>query len=171
MKFRLSLVIVTALAVSVPLAFGQAQPPVPPQTPPAAAPEVAPPKRPVPPGYKYEPRGRRDPFVNPVPKRDPEAERISFIPSDRPPGLKGLLISEVVITAVVVSAEKAMNVALVQGPGNRTYRAFPGDEVLDGVVSEIRKDSVVFTVRPLPGAPPNPEAPREVVVKIRSTGR
>lgn len=142
----------------------------PPAQPPAQQQEERP-RGPVPPGYKYQPSGRRDPFVNPVPKRDPEAEQKAAIPVVRPPGLKGVLINELTIAGIVTSREPGMNVAAVLAPGNRTFWAFPGDELLDGLVKEIRSDSVVFTIRPLPGAPPNPAAPKEVTVKIRTTGR
>ena len=41
--------------------------------------------------YKYDARGRRDPFVNPVPK--PAASAGPAAPVVRPPGLKGVLMA------------------------------------------------------------------------------
>ena len=56
----------------------------------------------VPPNYRFATRGRRDPFVNPVPK--PVAA--AAVPAAaRPPGLKGVLLSEATLTAVAKAAE------------------------------------------------------------------
>src|SRR5262245_31878206 len=52
-----------------------------------------PPPLPVPQGYSYAPRGRRDPFVNPVPK--PAGGEAVARPVIRPDGLPGVLVSEV----------------------------------------------------------------------------
>jgi hypothetical protein len=135
--------------------------------PPAAAPQVedAPPVLAVPPGYKYDPRGRRDPFVNPIPKpKDPEPA----IPVVRPPGLKGVLVSEANLMGVVTSKEPTMNKVVIRAPGNKTYFAARGDALFDAVIKEIRPDAVVFTLNPQiprPGQPP-PPTNREVVRKV-----
>jgi len=99
----------------------------------------------VPSGYKYEPHGRRDPFVNPVPKpKAPEPE----IPVVRPPGLRGVLITEIALVGIVSSKEPGMNKAVVKAPGNKIYFVAGGDELFDAVVKEIRPDAVVFTQTP-----------------------
>jgi hypothetical protein len=119
----------------------------------------------VPPSYKYDARGRRDPFVNPVPKpRTPEPE----IPVIRPPGLKGVLTSEAVIAGVVVSKEAPeLNRIMIQAPGGKTYFARNGDSLFDSVIKEIQRDAVVFllTAKDREGR----TTTREVVRKISPT--
>ena len=118
----------------------------------------------VPPGYKYDPRGRRDPFVNPIPKPvEPEPE----IPVVRPPGLRGLLIAEAVLVGVVSSKEPSMNKVIIQAPGNKTYFAGRGDALFDAVIKEIRPDAVVFTLVGRPGSRGQPpQENREVVRRV-----
>jgi len=148
----------SSLAIVFVTAPSQAQAPAP-----AAAPQVEepPPVLSVPSGYKYDARGRRDPFVNPIPKpKTPEPE----IPVIRPPGLKGVLVSEATLMGVVTSKEPGMNKVVLQAPGNKVYFAARGDALFDAVVKEIRPDSVVFTL-----VPPRGQAQltnREVVRKI-----
>lgn len=136
-------------------AFSQAgQPPPPP-------PEEPPPVLAVPKDYTYNARGRRDPFINPVPK--PVSSQ-PVIPSVRPPGLKGVLIAEVGIAGVVTSKEPSMNVVIINAPAGKTYFARIGDELFDAVVKEIRLDTVTFALN---SAPTDTEAPREIVRKVR----
>jgi hypothetical protein len=135
---------------------------------PPPAPEVEPPPLlTVPPGYRYDPRGRRDPFVNPVPKPAVE-EQPAPPPVVRPPGLRGVLVNEATIIGVVTSKEPGMNVVVIQAPGARIYFAARGDSLFDGVVKEIKADAVVFE---LPGIrrQGEPTPPREVVRRVRAT--
>src|SRR4051794_35915906 len=91
-------------------AFPQAQP----AKPPAAAPvEEPPPVLAVPKDYHYNARGRRDPFVNPIPKPVRQAEKAPPPPVARPAGLKGVLLSEAEIAGVVVSREPSMNIVTI----------------------------------------------------------
>jgi hypothetical protein len=110
----------------------------------AAKVEDPPPALSVPPGYRYEPRGRRDPFVNPVPKQQGgvQAEPVPVI---RPDGLPGVLVSEVKLSGIVHSSDKAMNKAMLV-VGKNTYFAKKGDRLFDGVIKEIRPNEVVFTM-------------------------
>jgi len=157
--FALSCLISLVLSVlAVPAGAGQ-------QNPPAAPAEPAPILS-APPGYKYDARGRRDPFVNPVPK--PKGDEGPKTPVVRPPGLKGVLVAEATLLGVVTSKEPGMNRAVIQAPGNKTYFASRGDALYDAVVKEIRRDAVVFTVAALPpdkaaGKP----ASREIVRRVR----
>lgn len=139
----------------IPTAFSQAGNPAPP---PAVEP---PPVLAVPKDYKYDARGRRDPFINPVPQ--PVSTR-PVIPSVRPPGLKGVLISEVGIAGVVTSREPSMNVVIINAPAGKTYFARIGDELFDAVVKEIRLDTVTFALN---SSPTDDAAPREIVRKVR----
>jgi hypothetical protein len=149
--------------LSLPLeARAQAQ-----QAPPPAPEVEPPPVLTVPPGYRYDPRGRRDPFVNPVPKPVVE-QQPAPPPVVRPPGLRGVLINEATIIGVVTSKEPQMNVAVIQAPGSRIYFAARGDSLFDAVVKEIQADAVVFE---LPGTRSQGQAtpPREVVRRVRAT--
>jgi hypothetical protein len=105
----------------------------------------------VPPDYRYDTAGRRDPFANPISQTGPEKR-----PDDpgagksepRPLGLPGLLLAEAKLSGVITSTrEPAMNRAVILGPGGKTYFATRGDSLFDAVIKEIRSDStVVFTI-------------------------
>jgi len=146
---------------SLPLfSLGQAQ------QPPAAAP---PPEEPpsvlsVPKDYHYNARGRRDPFVNPIPKPAVKTPVAPPPPVTRPPGLKGVLVSEAEIAGIVVSKEPSMNVVTLTTPGSRRYFARVGDTLFDAKVKSIRPDSVTFALTE-PGN--DPKAPREITRKLR----
>lgn len=117
----------------------------------------------IPEGYRYDPAGRRDPFVNPVPPPAVPVEPAPAVPEVRPPGLPGVLLNEAQLLGVVTSIDRGMNMVVIQAPGNRTFIAEPGDELFDVVISAIRTDSVVFEVKPLEGAAEAAE--REEVVR------
>jgi hypothetical protein len=106
--------------------------------------EDPPPALSVPAGYRYEPRGRRDPFVNPTAKqRDGPGE--TPVPLVRPDGLKGVLVSEVKLSGIVHSSDKEMNKVMLV-VGKNTYFAKKGDSLFDGVIKEIRPNEVVFSM-------------------------
>jgi len=106
----------------------------------------------IPEGYRYDPGGRRDPFVNPVPPPPPPPPTGPVIPDVRPPGLPGVLLAEAGLMGVVASNQQGMNVVIIQAPGDRTFIARPGDELLDVVIEEIRSNSVIFEVKPREGS-------------------
>lgn len=165
MKYR-TLVFSFGLAAGWSLTVYAQAPAQKPPAQPAVQEEPLPPLA-VPPGYKYDPHGRRDPFINPVPKPVTPVKR-DAIPAIRPPGLKGVLVAEVNIAGVVTSKEPSMNVVVLTAPGGKTYFAHPGDALFDAIVKEIRQDTVTFTVTALGGGPP--ETPREPIVrKVRPT--
>src|SRR5262249_51402857 len=117
-----------ALLFSSFLTFGvslTALPQAQPQNPPAEeAPVLSVPKE-----YRYNPRGRRDPFVNPIPK--PRGTAAAVEPP-RPPGLKGVAVREALIAGVVTSKEPWMNVVIISAPGAKApYFAHVGDELYD----------------------------------------
>src|SRR5262245_4577370 len=85
----------------------------------AKAPADEPPVLSVPEGYKYNGRGRRDPFVNPVPKPITKPAASPAPPRQRPPGLKGVLVSEAVVAGVVTSREPSMTVVVITAPGGK----------------------------------------------------
>jgi hypothetical protein len=104
-----------------------------------------PPALSVPPGYRYESRGRRDPFVNPTLKQERAAVDETPVPVVRPDGLPGVLVSEVKLSGIVHSSDQIMNKAMLV-VGRNTYFAKKGDSLFDGVIKEIRPNEVVFAM-------------------------
>ena len=129
--------------------------------------DTGPPPMSVSPSYRYERKGRRDPFINPVPRPVTRTDR-STVPVVRPPGLKGVLVTEASVSAVVTSKEPNMNVAVIAAPGGKTYFARPGDALFDAVIKEIRSDGVIFTLSTPAGT--STTAPREIERKVRTPG-
>jgi hypothetical protein len=129
-----------------------------------AGPEDSVPVLTVPKDYRYNARGRRDPFVNPVPK--PKGTAAAPTPP-RPPGLKGVAVREALIAGVVTSKVPSMNVVIISAPGAKAaYFAHVGDELYDAVVKSIKLDTVTFALTAPPPAD-DPHAPREVVRRVR----
>ena len=114
----------------------------------------------VPEGFRYDPRGRRDPFVNPVPKPPAPPPEIPLI---RPEGLPGVLVAEAKVSGIVTSKEPGMTKVIINAPNRKTYFAVKGDMLFDGIIKEIRTDEVVFTL-----VSPSTKRPvdREAVVKL-----
>jgi Tfp pilus assembly protein PilP len=114
-------------------------------TPPALA-QAAPPT-PIPtsqaivvPTYKYEAKGRRDPFRS----LDVSATiQASAAPTVRTPGLKGQLVSEINLAGIVKSKNQYM--AMATGYRGKTYFLQPNDDLYDGKVIEIKSDAVIFS--------------------------
>jgi Tfp pilus assembly protein PilP len=110
-------------------------------TPPAAVPATSPAgNEAAVPIYKYEVKGRRDPFRSLDVTRTVQA---ASAPVVRPPGLKGQLVSEIRVVGVVKS--KGALMAIVQGYRNKTFFIHPNDLLYDGKVLEVRNDAVVFS--------------------------
>ena len=145
------------------MAFPQAQPQKPPEEP---LPVLA-----VPKDYRYASRGRRDPFVNPIPKpvtspagagRPPVA-----VPTcPQPQGLKGIMLSQAAIAGVVTARDPSMTIVIIGAPGGKTYFARVGDALCDAVVKTIKLDAIRFV---LTVPPVDPSAPREIERKVRPT--
>jgi hypothetical protein len=138
-------------------------PQAPPQKPPVPVPDEQAPVLTVPKDYRYSARGRRDPFVNPVPK---PKTAVNAPPVVRPPGLKGVLITEAQIAGVVTSKEPAMNVVIIAAPGAKTpYFARVGDQLYDAAVRKITMETVTFVLTTTPAG--DAGTPREIVRKVR----
>lgn len=90
------------------------------------------------PRFTYDAQGRRDPFLSLVARgSDPGSA------ATRPAGLPGLLIAEVAVKGIV--RDRSGWIAMVQGPGTKTFIVRPGEKLMDGTVKAITNDSVVFS--------------------------
>ena len=87
--------------------------------------------------WTYDPQGRRDPFVS---LRGTGANMSST--QNRPPGLGGVTIAELVIRGIVRSGNAF--IALAQAPDGRTFQLRRNDRLFDGTVKQIGIDAVVF---------------------------
>jgi hypothetical protein len=163
------LIAIFILALSS-MAFPQAQPQKPPEEPPQKPPEEPLPVLAVPKDYRYTSRGRRDPFVNPIPKpvtppaaagRPPVA-----VTCPQPQGLKGIMLSQTTIAGVVTARDPSMTIVIIGAPGGKTYFARVGDALCDAVVKTIKLDAIRFA---LTVPPVDPNAPREIERKVRPT--
>ena len=119
----------------------------------------------VPKNYRYNAQGRRDPFVNPVPK-PPAPAAAAAAPVCTAPGLKGVPVTQMSIAGVVTSKEPPMNVVVIKTRAGKTYFAHLGDMLCDAVVKEIRMDSITFAS--IAGTEKDPK-PREIVLKLNPT--
>lgn len=98
---------------------------------PAAAPDAA--------AYRYQPEGRRDPFVSLLARGSDPASATT-----RPPGVPGLLINEVIVKGIV--RDRNGFIAMVQGPDTtKTFIVRTGEKLMDGTVKSITVDTVVFS--------------------------
>lgn len=87
-------------------------------------------------GYRYEAKGRRDPFVS-------LALGVNVLPPDvRPPGLAGMLIQEVSLRGIVKTQDGY--IAMIQGTDNKSYFAKTGERLYDGNIQSIDDAKVVF---------------------------
>jgi Tfp pilus assembly protein PilP len=84
---------------------------------------------------KYEPNGRRDPFVVYEVRE----------------GAGGLLVSSTRLTGIVRNSRSAL--VLVEAPDGIGYILRPGDTLGDGKLMDIGLDNVVFAVVAKPGVP------------------
>jgi hypothetical protein len=137
MRTSCRLLLVTAFAQLLAAGSAAAQAPPPAANPPAAA-KPAPPPPPEPPGYTYDPEGRRDPFVSLLMRgSDPGSA------ATRPPGPPGLLINEVIVKGIV--RDRSGFIAMIQGPDTKTFIVRTGEKLMDGSVKAITADTVIFS--------------------------
>lgn len=114
-------------------------------TPPPAAPGAAAPTAPAAPGataapvpeaYRYDPEGRRDPFVSLL-SRGTESGA-----SAKAAGLAGIATADLVLRGVLQS--RGAYVAIVRSPDGRTFRAQAKDRLLDGVIRSVNEQGIVI---------------------------
>lgn len=93
---------------------------------------------------QYDSKGKRDPFVSLRNLQQDEAPRILEPPplEKRPPGLSGLLISEVNVTGM--AANNTARIVILKGTDSFTYFAREGSKLFDGYLAEISTDRVTF---------------------------
>lgn len=93
----------------------------------------------------YDSRGKRDPFIDLnalLSQEQPQVLRELPPLSQRPPGLAGLAISEVIVTGMAIGEES--KVVLLRGVDDFTYLAREGNKLFNGYVSKISEEGVVF---------------------------
>ena len=97
---------------------------------------------------EFNDSGKLDPFID-LNELIRETQPKGFIPntvlpplSQRPPGLAGLAISEVIVTGLAVG--ESSKVVLLRGTDNFTYIAQEDAKLFDGYVSQISLEEVVF---------------------------
>ena len=134
-------------APAAPATAGQAptQPapaaPAPATPAPAAAP--TPGETPIePPGFTYDPDGRRDPFVSLVRRGSTTTRGGTGSGAARPAGLAGLETAEVTLRGTVRSREGF--VGILQGADQKTYIVRAGDKLFDGTVRTITQNDMVI---------------------------
>jgi type IV pilus assembly protein PilP len=130
-----------------PLVFAlmlQAAPAKPPSPQAAPATQLQPAPKPVPPpppgeGYKYNPEGRRDPFLSLVGAGvgDPRGTT-----ARRGEGIAGMTVAEISVRGILQS--RGSLIAIVQGPDNKTHLVHQGDKFVDGSVQAVTTDGLVI---------------------------
>lgn len=90
--------------------------------------------------YKYEAKGRRDPFRNLDVVTSVQAASAPIV---RPPGIKGQLVSEITLVGIV--KKKGVYTALSTGYRGKTFFIHSNDDLYDGKVIEIRNDAVIIS--------------------------
>ena len=96
----------------------------------------------------FDDSGKLDPFIDLnawIRQEQPEVFFSEYeLPplSQRPPGLAGLAISEVIVTGLAIGENS--KVALLRGTDNFTYIAHENAKLFDGHISQISQEEVVF---------------------------
>jgi len=93
----------------------------------------------------FDPQNKRDPFLTLL-KKEKTIEVAQILPpppiEERPPGLAGLLLSEIIVTGTASSPETHM--AILMGIDGMTYFAREGTKLYDGFLEKITSDEIVF---------------------------
>lgn len=94
---------------------------------------------------RFKSREKRDPFLDLRTVLRDRAPKVNVPPpiAKRPPGLPGLLISEVTVTGVASRGDS--KIAILKGVDKFTYLAQVGSKLFDGFVAQISASQVVFS--------------------------
>ena len=89
--------------------------------------------------FTYDPAGRRDPFRSLLQGFE---ELEGPAAAERPPGLAGMLVEEVVLQGIIQTPSGIL--AFVQGRDNLSYIIREGTQLYNGEVKQIEQKRVVF---------------------------
>jgi type IV pilus assembly protein PilP len=103
----------------------------------AASPAAAVPGAPAAAAYRYNPEGRRDPFLSLVGGGDSKTQA-----KPTGEGLAGIRVDDVAVRGILQTHERF--VAMVQGPDSRSYVVHQGDRLADGVVKSVAPEGLVL---------------------------
>ncbi len=91
----------------------------------------------------YTSQGKRDPFLAPRPSKEDEPQVLPPPPlNQRPPGLSGLLISEVTVSGMAGTHQD--KVIILKGADKVSYLARKGSKLFDGYIQVINDNEAVF---------------------------
>jgi hypothetical protein len=88
-------------------------------------------------GYSYKPENRRDPFV------DLRRQISATEKGVRPQGIAGLMINELALKGIVKNGDQGY-IALLLGPGDKTWFCKLGQRLYDGAITAIDAATVTF---------------------------
>jgi hypothetical protein len=130
-----------ARAASASQVKGPAETPAGSVTPQPGASGAAPSAAPAQPASKG-PNGLRDPFQPPEPPHRADASAKPEDTGPRPPGIRGLMISQLRLQGVIQETKTRLMIAMVTGGSNLAYFLRENDRLYDGVVSRITPDAL-----------------------------
>lgn len=110
----------------------------------------------------YDDGGRRDPFISLLASKKPAA---GATPARPRPGLAGVALADVAVKGVVHNG--ASTVALLEGPGGKSFVARTKDRLQDAVVKVIDADGVTFVQQVVDAL--GVSRPRDVRKSLRQT--
>ncbi len=91
----------------------------------------------------YTSQGKRDPFLAPRQAKEDEPQVLPPPPlNQRPPGLSGLLISEVTVSGMAGTHQD--KVIILKGADKVSYLARKGSKLFDGYIQVINDNEAVF---------------------------
>lgn len=94
---------------------------------------------------QFDSQGKRDPFLNlrSLPASNPGPQAVPPPPlRERPPGLAGLLVSEVVVSGTASAYDRRL--VILKGVDEVSYIAREGTRLYDGFIQEINGELVHF---------------------------
>jgi len=94
---------------------------------------------------KYDSLAKRDPFISLAKKEEKSAVAEMVLPTpleSRPPGLAGLLISEVTVTGLATGPGREM--VILRGIDDTTYFATERTKLFDGFLEKVNGEQVMF---------------------------